>query len=160
MGMEEHLQILRSGLDKWKLWRAANPSTLPDFSGFDLSRQTNTKLVGGDISRGNLQGTDLSYGYMKSANLEGADLTGAFLYNAYLAHSNLRRTDLRKANLGRAHLFKADLTGANLSGARLVGTSLVETNISGADLTGCRIHGSAVWRGNNRHPNKAVESHH
>ena len=37
---EEHLAILRNGLEQWNVWREANPQVRPSLSGANLGGQT------------------------------------------------------------------------------------------------------------------------
>jgi len=89
MANEEHLKILRQGVEDWNQWRKENSDIRPDLRGVNLS---GARLSGADLSGANLMRADLS----------GADLSGA----------NLSRADLFGANLSRA-----DLSGANVEGA-------------------------------------------
>lgn len=61
---------------------------------------------------------------------------GAYLANADLSYRYLRNADLRDTNLAQANLFMADLTGACLRGANLSEADLSAANLSFADLTG------------------------
>ena len=70
MANEEHLKILKQGVEQWNKWRLEN-AIRPDLSGADLS---GANLSGADLSGANLSGADLS-----GANLSGADLSGANL---------------------------------------------------------------------------------
>ena len=51
---------------------------MPDLSGANLSRLTNTKLAGANLSGARLVETDFDYSYLKNCNLQGADLCRAF----------------------------------------------------------------------------------
>jgi hypothetical protein len=141
MANEEHLNILKQGVEAWNRWREENPTVWPDLSKTDLRR---TNLSGANLSRANLGG----------ANLFGADLRQAGLHWAVLSRTDLGRTDLsradiREANLNEADLRWAGLTSADLSGAILGGAHLGEAdlrraNFSGADLRGADFSGSRV----------------
>ena len=100
---------------------------------------------------------NLSWTYLRRANLSGADLaeaglTGANLTRANLMEANLSGTQLKQANLSGANLglanlgiggasllgarlYGADLSGAYLRGAFLTSANLMEANLSGADLS-------------------------
>src|SRR4051812_37110692 len=105
MANEDHLALLRQGVDAWNAWRGKEPSMKPDLRGADLTEA--------DLSsRAGLHGTDR---YLFSrAGLYGADLTEADLREAILSGANLNGTDLRSADLRGAHLDGADLLGAHL----------------------------------------------
>ncbi len=66
MANEEHLQIIKQGVDVWNKWREKNPDIKPD-------------LIGGDLS-----GADLTYAYLNEADLSGANLRGAKLFGGRL----------------------------------------------------------------------------
>jgi hypothetical protein len=40
MANDEHVAILKKGVDAWNAWRDENPNILPDFSAAKLSGQT------------------------------------------------------------------------------------------------------------------------
>ena len=127
MASEEHLTLLKQGVDPWNQWRQAHPEIRPSLSEADLS--------GADLIRANL-----SYANLSGANLNGANLNGADLGGANLSAADLGGADLSEADLSYADLSYADLSRANLTQAILVGTKL--TN---ATLKECRIYGISVW---------------
>lgn len=104
MANEEHIKILKQGVEKWNEWFDANPTIMPQLNGASLS--------GADLSRVDLSGANLSMANLLQANLSGANLSG---------------TNLEGANLGDANLFTADLSAANFDG-----TNLSEANFTGA----------------------------
>ena len=54
-----HVDVLSRGVAAWNEWRLAHPHVVPDLSGANLSRLTNTKLAGANLSRARLMGTRL-----------------------------------------------------------------------------------------------------
>ncbi len=122
MANEEHLHILKQGVDVWNKWREEHPDI-----------QANLRRA--DRHRSGLRGTDL-----RGAMLRETDLRETNLRGANLSEADFREADLRWTNLGRANLGRANLSGANLEGSLLLGTVLQE-----ADLTGCRVYGVAAW---------------
>ena len=95
MANEEHLKILKQGVEAWNEWREKNPQITPD------------------LSKANLYKADLSV----------ADLTGANLSAAKLIKADLSKANLYKADLHGADLYKADLTGAqDLTAKQLITT--------------------------------------
>ncbi len=163
MANEEHLKILKQGVEAWNGWRQEHARIKkPDLSGANLRR---VSLRGADLVGANLRGADLTGTNLYMALLSKADLSKANLYNAYLYKADLSRVrldmaDLRKANLkltqiDRANLHKADfsqaylsgahLRGAYLSGANLSKADLAETDFSGADLSGANLSGANLW---------------
>jgi len=156
MANEEHLAILKKGVDAWNEWREQHLGITPELGEADLG---GAYLVGADLSgaglsgaylagadlRGadlvsanlrdaNLPGADLSEANLSGANLGGAGLGGANLFGTSLFRANLRGANLRQANLSRANLSRANLSGAHLGEANLNGADLSETDFSETTL--------------------------
>jgi len=166
MANEEHLKILKQGVEQWNKWRLEN-AIRPDLDGANLSGAdlTRAKLYHADLSGANLtraklyhadlMAADLSGANLGDANLRGADLSGANLRGANLGGANLRGAnlgdailrgaDLSGANLSYAYLTGANLTSADLTDADLSCSSLVETDFTNATITGCRTYGASAW---------------
>lgn len=162
MANEEHLEILKQGVEQWNKWREENETIKPDLSDANLNK---ADLYGANLSCAALFDAYLMYADLHYANLSGADLSGANLYGAKLAKADLSGANLHGANLSNADLVCADLSGANLSGASLFFASLqeanltstiltyadlsyagfAETNFTNAAITGCRIYGTSAW---------------
>lgn len=162
MANEEHLLILKQGVQIWNDWREKthNPTPAPywlDLSGADL-REVNLK--GANLSEVDLRETNLSSAILEDADLRWAELlwanlSGARLSFADLRWANLTGVDLRGANLTLADLRTANLSGTNLRGANLNLTNLAEaqleqsamvgTTLTGAILTGCSVYGLSAW---------------
>jgi len=132
MANDEHVAILKKGVDAWNTWRGKNPDVVPDLSGENL---TNAHLP-----RANLRQADL-----RQVDLRRADLSGATLHEADLFKADLSGAILRGAKLIAADLFKATLREADLRKANLFIARLVDTDLTGADLTGCCVHGVSAW---------------
>jgi uncharacterized protein YjbI with pentapeptide repeats len=120
---EEHLRILKQGVEVWNQWREDNPDIRPDLFEANLR---DAKLIGADLTWADLIGNDLTDADLSWANLGGANLIGA---------------DLTWANLIHADMSGADLTDANMSGAQLVETKIVD-----AILANCKVYGISAWR--------------
>src|SRR4029077_14858230 len=155
---EEHLKILKQGVEQWNKWRLEN-AIRPDLSGAyligaDLSGADliDAYLSFADLSGANLSGANLSGANLIGANLSGtylggACLSGANLIGAYLIGANLSGAKLSFAKLGGAYLSGANLGGANLIGANLIrayliGANLIRANLSGANLSGANLIGA------------------
>jgi uncharacterized protein YjbI with pentapeptide repeats len=174
MANDEHVALLKQGVDAWNAWRADEPMIRPDLGGMILTEANlsganlvNTYLVKANLDRANLSEAFLSFANLghaslREANLSGAKLAGADLAGADASRANFSRATLPQAflvmvNLCEANLSGADLgagvnlmnatlTGANLTGANLEHAIMVDADLTGADLTGCRIHGVSAWR--------------
>jgi uncharacterized protein YjbI with pentapeptide repeats len=153
---EEHVKILKQGVEVWNAWRhdqwrhghkglrpdliSANLSGAnlirADLRGADLS---DANLSGANLGGAHLAGADLIRADLKDANLIGAVLHGANLIGVFLYGANLIRADLRGTNLIRAHLIHANLNGAVLHGANLIGVFLYGANLIRADLRGTNL---------------------
>ncbi|HEY2237126.1 MAG TPA: pentapeptide repeat-containing protein, partial [Candidatus Angelobacter sp.] len=171
MANEEHLKILKQGVEQWNKWRVFNPIR-PDLGEARLSdaNLSGANLFDADLSRAFLMGADLnranlSCAYMHGAYMHGAKLSGANLWGAKLSSASLSDAKLNGAELGAAELSHAELSGAELIGAKLSNadlqganltradltdadlsrTNLVETNFTKATITGCRIYGASAW---------------
>ncbi len=93
MANQEHLDILKQGVEPWNQWRRTNPDIRPDLSEANLR---DMHLEGAFLRRCNLLKANLSGAHLEGANLmdtvlEGADLRLAFFSNA---------TRLNRANFG------------------------------------------------------------
>jgi len=119
MADEEHVVLLRQGVEVWNKWREEHRDILPTLSGADL---TGALLGGADLS-----GADLT-----NADLTGADLSSADLTGALLGGTDLTGADLGGANLSVAVLISAVLNGADLTGALLYETVLSNVNLINA----------------------------
>ena len=141
MANEEHLSVLRQGVEAWNQWKANNPEIRPNLSFANGKRITirGAKLSGVDLSRTNLSRADLS-----KADLIGAKLNEANLSEAYLSEADLIGADLNSADLSSADLIGANLIGANLNKAYLSGADLTKANLSGADLVGAKLIGAKL----------------
>ena len=141
MANEEHLKILREGIEVWNKWRIEHPDIQPDLIEVDLSGAdlSGANLSGADLSWVDLRETNLSWAILSGANLSGADLSWATLRQTNLSWATLRETDLSWVDLRETNLSWADLIGADLSGADLSGADLSGADLSEADLVGANF---------------------
>ena len=118
MADEEHLAILKQGVEVWNAWRRQHPK----------------------VPRPNLGGADLF-----RARLDGANFARAILDSANLARARLHQTSLTSAFLAYTNFAGAFLTGASLKGAILYETILVDIDLSRCeDLEGCIHYGPSI----------------
>lgn len=146
MANQEHVNILKRGVEKWNEWRSANLYIVPDLKGADLggANLSLINLIGADVNRADfnrakLRGAKLNDANLSKAILAGADLAGADLTNANLNEAILIMADLTGVRLRGADLGEADLSGTVLTGADLHEVDLTDTNFTGADLTGADL---------------------
>ena len=131
MANEEHVEILKSGVETWNKWRRINKEIKPHLAEADLSE---INIVGANLERANLERANLEGANLERANLEGANLEEANLSEAKLNNANLTEVFSPEVNLSGA-----DLSNANLSWAFLIGSNLTGTNLSWADATGANL---------------------
>ena len=149
MANQEHLDILKKGVEEWNAWRIANPDISPNLSGADL---TNTKLHNIDLSNADLFRTDFYGAELLKANFRNAKLTRADLSltalgkadlsNAIFNMAKLSGAQLGSAQLPGAQLYKANLRNAYLSSANLKGANLNDADLSKANLNGTDLSGA------------------
>jgi uncharacterized protein YjbI with pentapeptide repeats len=147
MANEEHLEILKQGVEEWNRWREENPTITPnlneaDFRGVNLRKAFFgiATLDQADFSKADLRGASFRGAILTETLFESADLSEADFSNsidlkgANLKGAFLSRTDLRKANFSGMDFSGADLSFANLNEAALNGADLSAADLTGADL--------------------------
>jgi TIR domain/Pentapeptide repeats (8 copies) len=169
MANQEHLEILKKGMDGWNQWRHENPDVIldlgeanlrsADLSGFDLSgahmrradlREANLRdaylggadLAGADLTLSDVRGGDLHKASFRWAVLIGANLTGVSLYEADFTGATLCRTVLSGAELAGVEFLDADLGSAVATGAMMAGTRFLRTQVAGADFSQSMMQGT------------------
>ncbi len=160
MANEEHLKILKQGVEAWNRWRDENRDVQPDLIEADLSEADLSRadlgeadLIGANLREAYLGEADLGGADLNGANLRGASLSQADLSGAHLSEADLIEADLIGAYLSGAHLDGAHLRGAylsqaDLSGAHLIEADLVEADLAGADLSRADLSGASLSRAN------------
>ena len=94
MANEEHVALLKQGMDAWNAWRHKNPDILLDLSHADLNE---AKLNGTYLCGANLSGAGLFMTDLREADLREADLSAAirqlrFSHACAPAHRHLLQT--------------------------------------------------------------------
>jgi uncharacterized protein YjbI with pentapeptide repeats len=165
MAKDEHLAILKLGVDLWNTWRQNNRNVVPDLTGIEASgaKLNHANLGSVNLSSANLSGADLSDSKLNDADLRGVNLNAANLRSAILSGANvsrghligtkLIRADLTGANLIAANLSDAILRGADLRGAHLLGANLTGSNLVGANLLSADLRDADLRRSNLRNAN-------
>ena len=156
MANEEHVEILRKGVEVWNEWREDNPEVDPDLRSANLSEAdlhqvdlhqadlSNAQLGGANLSEAALHQADFNETNLSKADLSYADLSGANLRDAYLREADLSGAALSRANLLRADLSRTNLSGAILCNAILCAATLRNAAVSGADLSGADLSGAIL----------------
>jgi len=136
MANDEHLAILKQGVEAWNRWRKEKTGIKPDLSGatfcsIDTSSISNGFVIEGDLLGNiNLDGTRLIFTDFFHANLYQASFKGADLSYARLVAATLIDADFRGANLFNTDLSEADLTNADMTGAYFGATTFGSNNLS------------------------------
>ena len=151
MANAEHLEILKSGVEKWNEWRRENRFIKPDLCDAYLYRANLScaDLCDTYLYKANLSCADLCDAHLDRANLSHSDLSGTKLSRAGLSGANLVSTILSHADLSHSVFFHADLSNAKLSGtnlshAHLSGAHLSGVNLQNANLHGANLHGAIL----------------
>jgi uncharacterized protein YjbI with pentapeptide repeats len=134
---QEHLDILKQGVDVWNKWREEHTDTQPDLSeanlcytnlsyinlceavmnGVDLSGST---LVGANLVKAEVRVADISGANFDDANLNGADIRYASFENGNFKRASLRGVWFHQSNLNGSNFSEADLSEAMLNSTRLI----------------------------------------
>ena len=147
MADEEHLRILRQGVDTWNQWRKEHPDIQPDLRGAGLHAAnlryadltdanlsakvvTRTTFFGADVSEPDVGARSGEWVFFDLTDLSAADLSGADLRGADLSGAILSGTDLTRTALGWVSLDRAQLGGADLSGATIGSTGFGSVDLS------------------------------
>jgi hypothetical protein len=117
MANQEHLDMLKRGVDTWNRWREEHPEIQPDLSKVDLSVNF---FVQANLSSTNLFGTNLSVSNCIMANFSKARCHTDFCVLMYYADSPSRgpafplRSRSPKAETGRRALRGQAFEGDHL----------------------------------------------
>ena len=132
MANQQHLDVLKQGVEVWNQWREQYPAIRPDLRGADLS---DANLSSADLSLVNFNGAHLSHVRFSNANLSGAYFRGA----------NLSGADLTGAKLSLATFGGTNLSGADLTGARVLFTIFAGIDLSQVKGLETVVHGNESY---------------
>lgn len=155
MAKEDHVTIIRQGVEAWNKWRQENLGVIPDIGAVDLNNKdlSGIDLSGANLSMTNFGGTDLSGAFLTGANLHDADLydvdlSEAILYTANLNDARLKGANLTKAICGYTIFGKVDLSQVKgLETVRHNGPSTVGIDtiyLSGGNIPAVFLRGAGV----------------
>src|SRR5229473_1001124 len=117
MANQEHLDILKQGVEAWNQWRQVYPGIPTDLEYANL-RFTNFRYA--DLSDANFLQANLSHADLLQANLSHADLSYANLSSVNLMFSDLHPLiDVSNLFAVFSRIDNILPSGANLSGAKL-----------------------------------------
>src|SRR5258708_3141898 len=136
MASQEHLEILKKGMEAWNRWRENNREVIPDLRGGNL--------IAADLHGARLDYAALGWANLERANLSGADLSKADLHDACLTMADLHDADLNAARLAGAKLKWAKLCGANLRRTDFRVADLYDVDLSEASVEGLKMGGTLI----------------
>ena len=139
MANEEHLAILKQGVEVWNKWREENVDICPDLSWQDLR---GLSLSNANFAGAYLHMTNLNYADLTNSEFNSGDLSNAVLISAKLNYAEFIDANLSNVDLFGAKLNFADFSGANLSGANLALAELTSANLSKANLLEAHLEGT------------------
>jgi len=132
MANEEHLKLIKQGINSWNAWREKNPGIYPNLSQADLR---GAPLQKANLDNCNLKECKLQFSNLTGANLKEADLSKAKLQETCLQSTHMKNCNLSGAGMLESNLQYADLENANLEGAQFNEDTLFnQTNLKGANL--------------------------
>src|SRR5260370_3633119 len=150
MANQEHVDILKQGVEVWNRWRSEYTSIQPDLSFVNLRE---TILIGVNLANANLSEANIKDGNLSFANLIRTDLTNANLSGANLSLADLHEAVLREADLSLANFNGATLLKTDFSQATVALTIFGDTDLSQAKgldtmnhLTGSIIDIDTIYR--------------
>jgi uncharacterized protein YjbI with pentapeptide repeats len=145
MANQEHLDILKQGVEVWNQWRKDFPNICPDLGDAHLTETTlgRSNLEGINFKRANLNNVIFSEIYIHGAKfkISSDEIPVGTATNdedaVWLTHNNVT---LNHADLSESSLNGAILHGVNLKGARLRNATIIRADLTGADLTQADLH--------------------
>ncbi len=171
MANDEHLAILKQGIETWNAWRKQHLDVEPDLRDADLR---GWNLRGGYFSGANLSGADLREADLRdaelgwigvdldyqhaAANLSFVQLEKADCSNARLSlvhplsfHAKgalFTNADFSWADLSQAEMSETDMRNAKLYHANLANVDLQSADLQGADLSYAHLRGTNLISAN------------
>ena len=169
MANEQHVEILKQGVEVWNRWRQDHPDIHPDLSGLNLrdddkggSRSSYGPVSGPDsgMFHREFKEMDFSHADLRGAKLYGIDFSGANFHRANLSEADLEwslfykadlsYTHLNDANLSESCLNEADLSWTTCTHAEMIRTKLIGVDFTRAMFIGCNLIGADL-SGSNHH---------
>jgi hypothetical protein len=159
MANEDHLAILKQGVDVWNRWRELNPLVQIDLSEAHLANLDLGPAVysqkdefEGEASpypvnfrKACLRGSNLGGCNLLGAEFNGADLSGADIAETVLREADFSSANLRDARFDMADLRDTSLVDADLTGAFFIDTLLINVDLNGAKgLAKCQHNGPSI----------------
>jgi uncharacterized protein YjbI with pentapeptide repeats len=160
MANEEHVKILRQGVDAWNQWRKENPDITPNLSrkhawkrNYEGANFAGAELTETNFSNANLRGANFNQAILGGANFHEADLNSASLVEAQLYSANLWKTKLNGADLTSANLQETECYEADFEAATLIDANLTEANLHKANFKKANLDKADLSRADARMAN-------
>lgn len=157
MSNRTHVDLMKQGRPQITKFRTANPTTIIDWSGEDLSKlgfehldlgEVNcerTRLFLADLSdttasNANFRQADLGRAVLSRATLASAQFQGATLIQTVLHNAKLENAVFEKATVSEADFNEARLDGASFKEAVAHRTKFQKSTLTNADFSGADLH--------------------
>ena len=139
MANQEHIKILKQGVQAWNRWRREHPEIQPDLGRMYLRDAIlqGFYIPGDTIMQLRFEDIDLSLTNFREAYLDGCifsqvKFNGAFFYGAHLSGLVLRDVDFSGAHLTHAVFENSDLKNVNFNHTSMGWTIFGNVNLSEA----------------------------
>jgi len=127
MAHNDHIKILKQGVNVWNKWRIANPNVIPQLSRIDFGEIIGTQ---NDLGGINLSGAYIESSSLFSMNFENVNLEGAVLQNSNCYATSFKNVNFKSADLTLVNFTLASLDNADFNGAYLGNTIFGDCNLS------------------------------
>jgi hypothetical protein len=120
MANDEHVALLKQGIDAWNAWRDENAPICPDLGGANLrgADLSGANLYGAALNEANLRGADLDAAQLVNSDLTGADLTGCRVYG--VSAWGLKLEGAKQKNLVITQRDEPEITVDNIEVAQFI----------------------------------------
>lgn len=137
MTNEEHLAILKQGVNVWNEWRKKNPEVIPNIGEVNLSNQnlSGINFDGAKLLGTNLNRTNLHNACFHKASLFGTSCVQANLQNSYFENADLKLVNFSESDITEALLVNCDLLEVNMSNA-----ILFQAGLSNSSFISCNFY--------------------
>jgi len=119
MANQEHVEILKQGVDVWNKWRKENTRFNPNLSSINLN--------GRYLSGANFTSTDFSHSIVSNANLSNCNFSHSFLFDTDFSNSNLSFSEFFGC-----YFLGSKLINSNLKNCQISYCSFLDVNIDNA----------------------------
>jgi len=126
----QHIEVLKTGVQKWNAWRDENPSLWPNLNGVDVAELLKP-----------FQDQD---GAIEGINFDRTHLQGAVFRKTKLHNARFNEAFLRHADFSGAEIYHGQFEGVKAEAATFVGAQLETCDFNSPFVEGKRIYASFV----------------